>query len=354
MTLRRLFSRNFRNLEELTWRPSGGSHLLLGDNGAGKTSLLEALYVLATTRSFRAGRLSDCRRHGESEFLVAGEIAGDGRAELEIRSGPEGVARRLNGGACSLAEHLEALPVVCWTAADLEWIGGAPEARRRLVDRGVVGSRPAAITVLARYRRALEQKRRLLAGGGTQIDHWNEVLATAADELIRLRGEHVAALSAALDDQLEESRLELPAISLEYRPSPATGGEGVARTLAAIAAVRSSELERRAPLVGPHRDELEIRWGGHPARRVASAGERKLLGLAVTAARARLLAAVDRAPLVLLDDLDAELDSRRLAGAWAFFDPFEQVFVASNRAAVWQPFELGSRWILTCGKLASA
>ncbi len=352
--LTRLFARDFRNLEELSWSPGAGAHLLLGDNGTGKTSLLEALYVLATTRSFRATRVGDCRRHGADEFLLTGDIAGTARTELEVRSGPNGARRRLNGAQSSLAEHLGVLPVVSWTASDLEWIGGAPAARRRLLDRGVVGSRPAAIQVLTRYRRTLDQKRRLLAGGGSDVGPWNEILASTADELIRLRKAHVEALSAVLDDLLDEVDLGLPRISLRYRPSPATGGDGVETTLAAIEAARSGEIERRSPLVGPHRDELEIRWGDHPARQVASAGERKLLGLAMTAARARLLAAGGRPPVLLLDDLDAELDQRRLAGAWDFFEPFSQVFVTSSRAPIWASFGVQTRWLLACGKLTSA
>ncbi len=351
--LTRLFSRNFRNLEELSWQPSGGSHLLLGDNGAGKTSLLEALYVLATTRSFRASRLADCIRHGEDGFLLGGEAVVDGSAEIEIGLGADGLRRRVNGGPATLKEHLAILPVVSWTAADLEWIAGAPIARRRLMDRGVVGLRPAAIDSLARYRRALDQKRGLLARGGSEIGTWNEVLARAADDLIAKRRAHVEALAAELDAVLDESTLELPSISLTYRPSPSSGGQGVEATLAAIDAARESEIDRRSPLVGPHRDELEINWGGHAARKVVSAGERKLLGLAITAARARLLAASSRTPVLLLDDLDAELDGRRLAAAWAFFAPFEQVFVTSNRGSVWEPFGIESSWIITCGKLAA-
>ena len=352
MRLVRLFSRNFRNLEELSWEPATGSHLLLGDNGAGKTSLLEALYVLATTRSFRASRLSDCWRHGEDGFVLGGGVAGDSRSELEVSSGREGVVRRLNGSASSLAEHLAVLPVVSWTAADLDWISGAPVERRRLLDRGVVGLRPGAIRVLARYRQALEQKRQLLIRSGSGLGPWNEVLAEAADELVRLRAGHVRALRAELALVLEESDLDLPSISLRYRPSPAAAGSGVEETLAAFEDVRAGEIDRRAPLVGPHRDELEIRWGERPARRVASAGERKLLGLAVVAARARLLDAAGRSPLLLLDDLDAALDNRRLAAAWSFFDRFQQVFVTSNRADPWAPFGIESNWILTCGKLA--
>lgn len=352
MTLVRLYGRHFRNLEELSWEPSSGSHLLLGDNGAGKTSLLEAIYVLATTRSFRATRLTECRRHGEGEFALNGEVHGDRRTEIAVASSPEGTSRRVNGATSSLSEHLAVLPIVSWTDDDTEWISGSPAARRRLIDRGVVGVRPGALEILGRYRRALEQKRELLARRQPNLGPWNEVLSTAADELIAARRSHVEALRAELDRILSESELALPPITLDYRPSPAEGGHGVETTLAAIDAVQSTEYERGAPIVGPHRDELDIRWDGNPARKVASVGERKLLGLAITAARAHLLEASGRSPVLLLDDLDAALDSRRLTGIWEFFRGFSQLFVTSNRASVWKPFSIGTSWKISCGKLA--
>lgn len=351
--LTRLFCRDFRNLEELSWEPSAGLHLVLGENGAGKTSLLEAVYILATTRSFRTSRLSDCCRHGANELLLGGTAEVGARSDLEFGLGEQGVYRRLNGGSSPLADHLTALPVVSWTAADGEWIGGAPAARRRLMDQGIVARRPAALAVRSRYRQALDQKRELLARGGQDLAPWNEVLAQAAAELIRLRRDYVEELRRHLEEVLAVSELELPSIRIRYRPSPAVGGEGAEATLEAIERSRSRELDRRTPLVGPHRDELEIAWGDHAARRVASAGESKLVGLAITAARARLLETAGRRPLLLLDDLDAELDSRRLAAVWSFFTPFRQLFVTSSREAAWDDLEADSRWSVACGKVAS-
>ncbi len=224
-----------------------------------------------------------------------------------------------------------------WTAADGEVIAGAPGARRRYLDQGVVGMRPAAIEGLARYRRALEQKRELLARGGRGLGPWNEVLAAAAAELIRARTAYVERLRRALEAVLAELGGGLPAVALRYRPSP-EGAEGdPGATLEALEAARGRELERRKPLVGPHRDELEIEWGGWPARRVASAGERKLLGLALTAARGRILAERGRPPIYLLDDVESELDDARLEAAWGVFAGARQVFASSHRG------DLGSR-----------
>lgn len=252
-----------------------------------------------------------------------------------------------------MADHLAVLPVVAWTAADREWIEGSPAARRRLIDQGIVGRRPGALAVRSRYRQALEHKRRLLATGGEGLGSWNEVLAAAAAELMRMRRSWVEALATELAGLLEECDLALPPVHLEYRPSPALADAEPQSVLAALESRRRTELERRMPVVGPHRDDLEIGWGGHNARRVASAGEGKLLGLTITAARARLLTAAGRPPLVMLDDLDAELDDERLRGVWSLFEGFEQLFATSSRDGVREILGVSERWRLEGGRLRS-
>ena len=121
----RLATQDFRNLEPLAWEPEAGSHLLLGGNGAGKTSLLEAIYVAATTRSFRAGQLADCVRHGTALFHVRAEVETDHRASLEVGWVDGQRIRLLNGKIAPLSEHLSTLPVVAWTSAAEAGGGGA-------------------------------------------------------------------------------------------------------------------------------------------------------------------------------------------------------------------------------------
>ncbi len=270
-------------------------------------------------------------RHGAESLTLEGSAGSAPRADLALAWGPAGRTRTLNGKAASLARHLSVLPVVSWTAADGEVVAGAPGARRRLLDQGVVGTRPAAIEGLARYRRALDQKRELLARGGRGLGSWNEVLASAAAELIRARGAYAERLGRAVSAVLDELDGDLPPVALRYRPSPAGSGGDPGATLKALEEARGREVERRRPLVGPHRDELEIEWGGRGARRVASAGESKLLGLALAAARGRILAGLGRPPIYLLDDVDSELDGARLEAAWKAFAGAEQVFASSHR-----------------------
>ncbi|HWM91385.1 MAG TPA: DNA replication and repair protein RecF [Thermoanaerobaculia bacterium] len=349
-----LLANDFRNLEPLDWWPGRGSHLLLGGNGAGKTSLLEAIYVVATTRSFRAAQINDCVRHGSASFRVHAEVDTDHRSSLEV-SWAEGTRERsLNGKVSPLAEHLAALPVVAWTSAEAEVLIGAPKARRRFLDRGIVGGRPAALEVLGRYREALRQKRQLLLQEGAGIEIWNELLASLAAEVIRLRHEYVERLRETLLAVLEESGLPFPPVDLRYRPSPASGLEGAEAIALSLETVAERERRRQMPLLGPHRDELEILWGGHDIRRVASAGERKSLSLMLLAAHGRTLEGMGRSPVYLLDDADAELAPPTHASVWKVFEGngTRQLFASSNRPQVWLTLKVGKIWEMEKGKLS--
>ncbi len=385
-----LTARDFRNLAPLDFSPGAGSHLLLGGNGAGKTSLLEAVYVLATTRSFRTSKIGDCARHGAAGFHLAGEVERAARSRLEVgwRREPGGTGERtrsVNGNQTSVADHLEVMTVVAATGADAEILTGAPALRRRFLDRGVVSTRPGALESLSRYRRTLRNKRDLLSqqGGGVdpaELDTWNTLLATAAAEVIALRFAYTRRLEVRLLEVLEEAALPFPQVTLRYRPSPAlelpraaaeaatgdtagggsTGGETgrpvdrAALEAAILERLRGSvrsEVGRGQPLLGPHRDDLEVLWGGHPVRATVSAGERKALSLLLTAAHGRALAAAEREPIYLLDDLDAELSADTLAKAWRVFTGGRQLLVTSNRPTVWHGLEMDHRSHLRRGEI---
>ncbi len=326
---------------------------MVGGNGAGKTSLLEAIYLLATTRSFRTPRIGDCCRHGATHYHLGGEIDTDRRARLDLdwRGGQR--HRLVNGRRTSLADHLSVLPIVCWTAADAEVLVGPPVARRRFLDRGALGLKPLAIEALSRYRRALHEKRNLLQRGGCELETWNQVLAAAASDLVRLRAAYVERLRRALRSILEECRLDLGTIDLRYRCSLRSGLEGASAIAEELTAASERERALRQALLGPHRDDLSIRWDGHELRRVASAGERKALGLALLGAHGRVLAEGGRDPVYLLDDADTELDRDRLTALWRVFGAARQLFATSNRLNVWEEAQIEHRWHCEDGRLTA-
>ena len=288
---------DFRNLEPLKWGPGPGTHLLLGGNGAGKTSLLEAVYVARHHPQLPRRPPEDCVRHGAGGFQARREVETDHRSDLEVRWIEGKRLRLLNGKAAPLAEHLAALPIVAWTYAEAEVLVGAPKARRRFLDRGLVGIRPAALDLLNRYREALRQKRELLLRDGPGIEVWNELLATTAAEVIRLRHAYVERLR----ELGRRPRRDPGSIPADRDPLPPLAGGGARRRgghRRGLERAADRERARQIPLLGPQRDELEILWGGHDIRRVASAGERKALSLLLLAAHGRVLETAGRPPSI--------------------------------------------------------
>ena len=309
--------------------------------------------MLATTRSFRTSQIADCARHGAGSFHVQGEVESDRRTTLEVGWMDGQRLRALNGKVTPLADHLAVLPVVAWTAAaEAEVLVGAPKARRRFMDRGVVGMRPSALEVLGRYREALRQKRGLLLGDGAGIEIWNEMLAATAADVIAQRHRYLELLKVQLGRVIEISGLPFPPVELRYLPSPANGRDGQESIAAGLDRIADRERRRQAPLLGPHRDELEILWGGHEIRRVASAGERKALSLMLVAAHGRVMEEAGRSPLYLLDDMDAELAPPTVAAVWDVLKGEGQLFATSNRPQVWLTLEVGTVWEMERGELS--
>jgi DNA replication and repair protein RecF len=246
---------------------------------------------------------------------------------------------------------LRVLPVVAWTDADRELLTGPPALRRRFIDQGIVAEKPATLETLARYRQALAGKRILLVERRKAIGPWNEVLAGAASEILKLRRDYIKRVSREFAVAVSLSGLSLPPVELRYRPSIEVDEISQEEVLATLESFERHERDKGRPLVGPHLDEVEVLFGGRGIRRVGSAGERKVLGLLLAAARGQLLTAAERDPIYLLDDADTELDRGRLEAVFRVFMAAKQVLVSSNRAEVWGMAEGAIQWRLEEGNL---
>ena len=320
MPLRAFSLTGFRNLaaQEFEFRP--GLTVVVGPNGSGKTSLLEAVSVFGNLASFRPGPPAALVQRGMRGFMLAGAVErSGGTVELRYEARLGGaLARALFRGARRLgaAEYLTLFPVTALSGHDRELVWGAPEDRRRFLDRLCFHLHTEALPVLQRYRRALRQRNALLAGGGRdeEFDAFEHDLAQLGAGVVRFRQEALAGLERHLGEELEALGWTLSNPVLRY-----TSPDGVAvaeaatlaaRLRAALAASRRRERARGHTAVGPHRHDLTLTVHGAPAREVLSAGQGKLVATALKLTAMALLSEVrDRVPTVVFDDVDAELDA---------------------------------------------
>jgi len=318
--LHRFSLTGFRNLatQELQFCP--GVTLVVGPNGSGKTNLLEAVAVFGNLASFRPGPSLAWVQRGAPGFTLGGTVGRAG-AVAELRQEARAtrtLARALFRGGRRLgaAEYLELFPVTALSGHDRQLVWGAPEDRRRFLDRLCFHLHREALPVLQRYRRALRQRNALLTGGGRdeEFDAFEHDLAFLGARIVGFRQVAIAGLERHFGGELEALGWSLPRPVLRYN-SP----DGVAvaepatlavRLRAALAASRRRERARGHTAVGPHRHDLVFTVQGAPAREVLSAGQGKLLATALKlTAMALLSEARGRVPGVVFDDVDTELDA---------------------------------------------
>jgi DNA replication and repair protein RecF len=346
----------FRNHTSLTFAPEPGLNVLVGKNGQGKTSILEAIYLLLTGRSFRTAKLVEClgwNAGGHTTLageLVAGSQVRSVRIELVAREGgPE-----VRGMLCPWAG------AVSFAASDLALLAGGPHLRRAYLDAAAARLVPVHAEAGRRYRLALHQRTRLLGDLAGRADAerllapWDEQLAALGSEIVHRRLETLALLAEAAGDVQRALAPGAAGVVLSYEPSVPPGADRAATQaalLGALAAARTRELRRGMTLVGPHRDDVAVRLGRADARTAASRGEQRLLALALRLAVAVVVRRrLGHNPVLLLDDVLSELDREVGGRVQAWLEGQGQVVYTATDA---QPAAAaaGAVWQLTGGRL---
>jgi DNA replication and repair protein RecF len=331
--LARLEADRVRNLKKVQLELGEGLTIILGENAQGKTSLLEAVYLLATGRSFRTRKLDEIVSWDGPPARAAGEISSRvGVDRLAVTVG-DGVRRLLADGIeQELEDYLGRVDVVDLTGDRMKVLRGGPEERRRFLDRGAVGIRPSYLRELGRYRRTLAQRNALLRRGHdrpsgqrmAELEAWEERLGPASFVLHRERRLYCEALDAHLG---EIGRRIFPGkrkLVVRYRPSPATTGEQPLDRFeelfaAGIAGTRERDLALGHTSVGPHRDDLVVELDGIDLRKYGSAGQVRASMVGLKLSKLSLLReAHGEPPLFLMDDFDTDLDEIRAAAVADF------------------------------------
>jgi DNA replication and repair protein RecF len=349
MLLESLEVHNFRNLSgKVFW--GNGLNIIYGDNGQGKTNWLEAIYLLATTKSFRTQKLQETIRFDEDLTVVRGRVSQSQEVQREMQVNLQGSTKSIavNGKRESIARYLGQLHVVAFTADELNVVRGMPEARRKFIDRGVVSLHHAYVQTLADYNRVIKQKNRLLQDASGMemsleqaseiIAPWNEQLIRLSSEIHRARSDYVGLLSDALEHRL----FEREDISIRYVSS--LEGKGDLSNYETLIAERlqlrlQAEIAAGYSLIGPHRDDLEILFDGREMRAYGSSGQqRSALIILDLAAISVYYSGHNEYPLFLIDDVDAELDRKRISYLLGYLEGRTQTFITTSKESLVEEF----------------
>jgi DNA replication and repair protein RecF len=325
-----------------------GVTAFVGPNGQGKTNLVEAVGYLATLGSHRVASDAPLVRMGAERAVVRAQVRQGERqqlVELELNPGKANRARINRSSQVRPRDILGIVRTVLFAPEDLALVKGDPGERRRFLDELITARSPRMAGVRSDYERVLKQRNTLLKSaalarrhGGrsmdlSTLDVWDQHLARAGAELLARRLDLITALQPLADKAYEQLAPGGGPLALEYRPS--APGEAHAREelyaqlMAALADARKQEIERGVTLVGPHRDDLVLKLGQLPAKGYASHGESWSYALALRLASYDLLRAEGNEPVLVLDDVFAELDARRRERLAELVAPGEQVLVTA-------------------------
>jgi DNA replication and repair protein RecF len=377
--LTRLALTDFRSYTELSLELGPGVTTFSGPNGEGKTNLVEAVGYLATLGSHRVASDAPLVRQGTERAVLRGAVTGaQGSTLVEIELNP-GRANRVRLNRTPMPrprDVLGTLRTVLFAPEDLALVKGDPGERRRFLDELLIATAPRYAGVRSDYERVLKQRTALLKSAGskghlrgpareamtTTLDAWDGQLARSGAPLLAGRMRLVAALRPHVAAAYEavSGGYAGDVCGMSYRSSALNNSDEFEDVTAletvllkALAEVRTSELDRGVCLIGPHRDELELSIGGMPARGYASHGESWSMALALRLASFALLREGREDPVLILDDVFAELDTGRRDRLAALVAGAEQVLITAAVPADVPAALDGARYTVSAGTVTS-
>ncbi len=342
MQLESVETENFRNLNGKI-ECGNGLNIIHGDNGHGKTNWLEAIYILATTKSFKTSRLQESIKFEEQMAIIRGNVRQSEEIIRNLSVILQGNTKTLvvNDKKETVQRFLGQLHTVLFNSDELEIVRGTPTARRKFLDSGIVSIFPPFVQTLADYSRVIKQKNSLLQSARDNefsiekitslLEPWNEQLTQLATKIYKARIRFVERLNNVLEKKL----FEREEVSIRYASSLEGKGD-----LANYEGLIGERLKLRVPaemysgysLIGPHRDDLEITFDGKNLRKYASSGQQRSALLIIQIANLSVYFEQNNEyPLFLLDDIDAELDYKRIGQLLEFLEDKTQTFVTTSK-----------------------
>lgn len=356
MHLAHLRLRDFRNYARLDVDFFPGFHLLLGDNAQGKTNILEAIYLMATLRSFRGVGGAQMIRHGAKGYFVGGNVVGQGDHDIKIYWSARERKIGLDGQPVKkLTDYFGTLRTVVFCTEDLQLVKGTARGRRRFLDLLLAQTQPGYLPLLQRYMHAVRNRNALLKQrvvDEAALESFSAELVKLGNDLIRARRELIPKFSPLARLAYRRISNDAEELRIEYQPS-------VKNDFAVeLAQSRAREKTFRATLVGPHRDDLHLLQNGKSAAQFGSEGQKRTLAIALKMAQAEFLTGIHGSPpILLIDDVMGELDAKRRSGLLPLLERSHQargqVFMTCTEEN-W-PQELGrelKRWRVLAGSLS--
>ena len=352
----------FRSYEHCALTPCEGVNVLLGDNGQGKTNVLEALYLCCTGRSHRTRQDRELIRWG-AEFAAVRVQAQrrDGDHDVEIALNALGRRRiKVFGQEISRSgELLGHVTGVLFSPEDLRTVKDGPAERRRFVDMALSQIKPAYYYALQRYARALKQRNETLKALAAQpalaatLDAWDEQLAAAGAELMRQRRAYVEKLNAVASETHRDIAEGREKLEIRYLPS-VTGGDDAEAVAEALFGARENDMRRLSTSVGAHRDDVQILVEGRDVRAFGSQGQQRTAALAMRLSELDVMREqLGEWPMLMLDDVMSELDPgrrRQLIGRLKGIQTFITCTDEDDLAGA----EIGRAWRVENGALLQA
>ena len=353
MLLESLEAQHFRNLNGKILCGKG-LNIIFGENGQGKTNWLEAIYLLATTKSFKTAKLTETICFAEDTAIVRGLVQQSAEIHHNLQVFLQGNTKTLsvNNKKETINRYLGELHAVIFNSDELEIVRGSAEGRRKFLDGGIVSIYPPFVQTLTDYNRVIRQKNSLLQSAQDKgfslektaelLEPWNEQLIHLATRIHKARLRYVERLNEVLEKKLfgkEE-------VSIRYASSLEAKGDlaDYAALLAERLTLRvQAELASGYSLIGTHRDDLEISFDGHDLRKYGSSGQQRSALLILQLATVSVYFEQNKEyPLFLLDDIDAELDYKRIGQLLEFLSDKTQTFVTTSKESFIERFGAGA------------
>lgn len=357
MHLTHLRFRDFRNYVRLDVPLEPGFHLMLGKNAQGKTNLLEAIYLLATLRSFRGVGSPHLVRKGATGFFVGANLVGRTSHSIKLYWSPQKRQVTLdNAPIRRLADYFGVLRVVVFCSEDIQLVKGPARIRRRFLDLLLAHTQPPYLALLQRYMQSVRARNALLrqkTPDDAALDGFSREMVRLGQQVMEQRQRLLPQLSPIIQSAHQRISSGRETLSLHYQPS--VQGDFAVE----LGRARARERALRMTCVGPHRDELIFRLNDLPAAQYGSEGQKRSLALALKLAQAEYLTHCHGVPpILLLDDVMGELDEERQSAFLPLLTTCQrergQVFMTGT-AETW-PGDLGlhfHRWTIASGQLTA-